>query len=154
MKPTLVCEKYCFLCKILTNGRTTSGRGLHPASTTTAIADTNTENDAALWFHVVAPPEIQTSLDKRRIPLVFNCNDESEEAQANCMSEDSNCNHIQTSGTISNAQGLGKYAIAIDMTPSKSDAAISHSEHGQKRGLSHEPTVYDLTFDYNYASMP
>lgn len=128
-------------------------------------ADTQTSepNDSSFGFIVLtSPEELQTTLDKRDGSHweLFNCNDAvSEEEQTIQMfctdvSEDSNCHKISlgagVSGTILEMPkgcGPSKYAVAKSMVPSGNQALPKHLA---KRDYSHTPTVYDLTFDYEW----
>ena len=131
--------------------------------------DTPDEDDpdqAAVSFYImVSPDEIQTSLNKRDGSHweLFNCNDDSDKEQTIQMictdvSENSNCHHISRGagvpGTILEMPkgcGPGKYAVAKDMVPSKNQT-LPH--HLYKRKYSHNPVVYDLTFDYRFDRVP
>ncbi|KAK7732719.1 hypothetical protein SLS63_004974 [Diaporthe eres] len=123
-------------------------------------------NDAAFQFVVLASPEeLQVSLDKRDGSHwdVFGCLDGETEGehtvQMVCtdVSDDSNCHRIGLGhgvpGTIIQMPkgcGPGKYAVAKDMVPSKSNILPRHLAHLANR----TPVVYDLTFDYDFARVP
>ena len=131
----------------------------------TGKADTGDKepNDSSFGFVVLtSPEELQTSLDKRDGSHweLFNCNDAvSEEEQTIQMfctdvSEHSNCHKIGTGGFVAGTIlemppgcGPSKYAVAKSMTP-----AVDQSlpEHLAKRNFGHTPTVYDLTFDFEW----
>jgi chitinase len=122
--------------------------------------------DAAFQFIVMASPEeLQVSLDKRDgSHWLLNCDEatDSEDAQTIRMvctdvSENSNCYKIGLGhgvpGTILQMPkgcGPGKYAVAVDMTPSKKQLL----PRSLRRSLSHKPVVYDLTFDYDFTRVP
>ena len=131
----------------------------------TGKADTGDKepNDSSFGFVVLtSPEELQTSLDKRDGSHweLFNCNDAvSEEEQTIQMfctdvSEYSNCHKISTGGFVAGTIlemppgcGPSKYAVAKSMTP-----AVDQSlpERLAKRNFGHTPTVYDLTFDFEW----
>lgn len=134
-------------------------------------ADTNSKDDpnaASFQFYVlVSPTEIQTSLDKRDGSHweLFNCNDALSEEQTVQMictnaSEDSNCGDIYKGhgapGTIiqmpqGQGCGPGKYAVAKGLEVSQNQ---SLPRHLVKRRFGHTPTVYDLTFNYDFTLVP
>lgn len=134
-------------------------------------ADTNSEDDpnaAAFQFYVLASPtEIQTSLDKRDGSHweLFNCNDSVSEEQTVQMictnaSDESNCGDIYKGngapGTIiqmpqGQGCGPGKYAVAKSLEVSQNQ---SLPRHLVKRKFGHTPTVYDLTFNYDFTLVP
>jgi len=120
-------------------------------------------NDASFGFVVLTSPEkLQTSLDKRDGSHweLFNCNDAvSEDEQTIQMfctdvSENSNCHKISSGGFVAGTIlemppgcGPSKYAVAKSMAPA---ADQSLPEHLAKRNYRHQPTVYDLTFDFEW----
>jgi chitinase len=123
-------------------------------------------NDSTFGFVVLASPEeLQISLDKRDGSdwEVFNCNDAtSEEAQTiqiYCGKADtSKCDKIHLGkgvpGTILEMPagcGPSRYAVAKEMVQSSSQEFPSHLE---KRTFSHRPTIYDLTFDFEWTRVP
>lgn len=135
-------------------------------------ADTDTDDDpdeAAFQFYVLAShKEIQVSLDKRDGSHweVYNCNDPvSEEEQTVQMictdnSDSSTCNDIflgrGAPGTIiemprGKGCGPGKYAVVKALEVAKDQGLPPHLV---KRGFTHKPTVYDLTFDYDFLRVP
>ncbi|KAI1125321.1 carbohydrate-binding module family 18 [Nemania abortiva] len=131
-----------------------------------AKVDDDEPSDAAFQFVVMASPdEIQVSMDKRDgSHWELNCDNtnDSEEAQTVRMfctdvSENSNCHKIGLGhgvpGTILQMPagcGPGKYAVAVDMKQS-ANQVIPRS---LTRRLSHNPVVYDLTFDYDFSRVP
>ncbi|KAJ8123757.1 hypothetical protein ONZ43_g362 [Nemania bipapillata] len=131
-----------------------------------AKVDDDEPSDAAFQFVVMASPdEIQVSLDKRDgSHWELNCDNtnDGQEAQTIQMvctdiSEDSNCYKIGLGhgvpGTILQMPvgcGPGKYAVAVDMTKSKNQIL----PRSLTRRLSHNPVVYDLTFDYDFSRVP
>ncbi|KAI0108999.1 carbohydrate-binding module family 18 [Nemania sp. FL0031] len=131
-----------------------------------AKVDDDEPSDAAFQFVVMASPdEIQTSLDKRDgSHWDLNCDNanDSEEAQTIQMvctdvSENSNCYKIGLGhgvpGTILQMPagcGPGKYAVAVEMKQSKNQVL----PRSLTRRLSHNPVVYDLTFDYDFSRVP
>jgi chitinase len=123
-------------------------------------------NDSTFGFVVLASPqELQISLDKRDGSdwEVFNCNNAiSEEAQTIQIycgkSDTSDCDKIHLGkgvpGTILEMPagcGPSRYAVAKEMVPSISQEFPSHLE---KRTFSHRPTIYDLTFDFEWTRVP
>lgn len=132
-------------------------------------SDDDDPDEAAFQFYVLASPdEIQTSLDKRDGSHweLFNCKDPlSEEAQTVQMictndSDDSNCNKIfkghGATGTIiqmpqGQGCGPGKYAVVKNLERAQSQDLPKHLVKRIKNG---SPTVYDLTFDYDFARVP
>ncbi|OTB14128.1 glycoside hydrolase family 18 protein [Daldinia sp. EC12] len=123
-------------------------------------------NDAAFQFVVLASPEtLQVSLDKRDGSHwdVFGCIDGFTEGEHTVQmvctdfSDNSNCYKIGLGhgvpGTILQMPtgcGPGKYAVAKNMVPSTTGVLPRHLSHL----ASHSPTVYDLTFDYNFMRVP
>jgi chitinase len=71
-------------------------------------------------------------------------------------SESSNCGQIFQGGVAATVLempdhcGPGKYAVAVDMQPSKSHQPLHN--YLRKRGLDHSH-VYDLTFDYDFTPL-
>ena len=128
-----------------------------------ANTDDKDPNDSSFGFVVLtSPEELQTSLDKRDGSHweLYNCNDAiSEEAQTIQMfctdiTEDSNCHKIRKGGFVSGTIlemppgcGPSKYAVAKFMELSKDQKLPRHLA---KRDYGHMPTVYDLTFDYEW----
>lgn len=115
---------------------------------------------------MTSPETIQISLRKRDGSHweVFGCNDAmSEEAQTiqmlyNDDSPESNCHKIHLGhgvpGTILEMPkgcGPGTYAVAVDMKPAANQTFPSHIK---KRTSGLNPTIYDLTFDYNFKRVP
>ncbi|KAI0443525.1 carbohydrate-binding module family 18 [Xylaria telfairii] len=131
-----------------------------------AKVDDDEPSDSAFQFVVMASPdEIQISLDKRDgSHWELNCGntDDSEGPQTIQMvctdiSENSNCHKIGLGhgvpGTIlqmPSGCGPGKYAVAVEMTKSKHQIL----PRSLARRLSHNPVVYDLTFDYDFSRVP
>ncbi|KAI9150010.1 Chitotriosidase-1 [Paramyrothecium foliicola] len=134
--------------------------------------DNNSEddpNDASFQFYVLASPtEIQVSLDKRDGSHweLFNCfdsvSDSKQTVQMICtdVSENSTCSDIHKGngvpGTIiqmpqGQGCGPGKYAVATSLEISKNQTLPRHLS---KRNFGHTPTVYDLTFDYDFTLVP
>ena len=124
-------------------------------------------NDASFAFVILtSPEELQISLDKRDSPWeLFECNDAVSEGEHmikmictdNSEEDSSGCGKIHLGhgapGTIlemPNGCGPGKYAVAKSLTPS-SDQNLP--KHLVKR-YPHKPTVYDLTFDYDFRRVP
>jgi chitinase len=123
-------------------------------------------NDATFGFVVLASPEeLQVSLDKRDGSdwEVFNCNDafseEEQTVQIYCGNADtSKCDKIHLGqgvpGTILEMPagcGPSRYAVAKSMIPSESQ---HYPKHLDKRTISHRPTIYDLTFDFEWTRVP
>ncbi|KAF7510841.1 hypothetical protein GJ744_005941 [Endocarpon pusillum] len=125
-------------------------------------------SNAAFQFVVLASPEeLQHSLDKRDGSHweLYNCkggtSEEERTIQMFCtdFSEDSNCHKIGLGhgvpGTILELPagcGAGRYAVAKSMAPAKNQT-IPHRL--RKRVLDgYKPTVYDLTFDYEFRRVP
>lgn len=123
-------------------------------------------NDSTFGFVVLASPkEIQISLDKRDGAdwELFNCNDAtSEEAQTiqiYCGNENTTkCDEIHLGhgvpGTILEMPpgcGPSKYAVAKSLVKSDSQHFPNHLE---KRSYAHKPTIYDLTFDFEWRRVP
>lgn len=125
-------------------------------------------SNAAFQFVVLASPEeLQHSLDKRDGSHweLYDCNggpsEDEQTIKIFCtdLSEDSNCHKIGLGhgvpGTILELPagcGAGRYAVAKSMLPAK-DQSIPHKLRKRIQG-SHAPTVYDLTFDYNFRRVP
>lgn len=124
-------------------------------------------NDSVFGFYVItSPPTIQVSLDKRdNSPWeLFNCYDDGVRAHTVQMictddSEDSEsgCGQIHLGkgapGTILEMPegcGPGRYAVAVGMDKAKNQ----HLPHHLSKRYAHNPTVYDLTFDYDFALVP
>ncbi|GAP85921.1 putative glycosyl hydrolases family 18 protein [Rosellinia necatrix] len=134
--------------------------------TGTAKVSDDEPSDAAFQFVVMASPEeLQTSLDRRDgSHWLLNCEnttnvEELQKVKMICtdVSENSNCHKIGLGhgvpGTILQMPpncGIGKYAVAVDMTPSPHQILPRRV----RRSLSHRPIVYDLTFDYDFTRVP
>ncbi|KAL9131782.1 MAG: hypothetical protein Q9217_000387 [Psora testacea] len=120
-------------------------------------------NGSSFGFVVpTSPEELQTSLDKQDGSQweLFNCNDAvSEDGQTiqmfcTIVSENSNCRKISSGGFVAGTIlevppgcGPSKYAVAKSMAPA-ADQRLP--EHLAKRDYGHQPTVYDLTFDFEW----
>lgn len=123
-------------------------------------------NDASFAFVILtSPEELQISLDKRDSPWeLYGCTDPVSEEQTVKMicSDDSEtdnagCGKIHLGhgarGTIVEMPqgcGPGKYAVVKSMEPSKDQR---RPKHLVKR-FPHMPTVYDLTFNYDFSLVP
>ncbi|KAI0595746.1 carbohydrate-binding module family 18 [Biscogniauxia sp. FL1348] len=130
------------------------------------VGDDEPEDSAFQFIVLASPEELQVSLDKRDGSHweLLNCGDttDSEEAQTIQMictdiSKNSNCYKIGLGhgvpGTILQMPrgcGPGKYAVAVDMSPSKNQ--ILPRSLIERSG--HRPVVYDLTFDYDFTRVP
>ncbi|OHW96641.1 glycosyl hydrolases family 18 protein [Colletotrichum incanum] len=128
--------------------------------------------DAAFQFYVlVAPEEIQTSLDKRDGSHweVFNCNDAvSEDEQTVQMiytndSDESNCDNIfkglGAEGTIiqmpqGQGCGPGKYAVVKSLEVAGNQTLPKRLVKRKYGSLSEPAVIYDLTFDYDFTRVP
>jgi chitinase len=123
-------------------------------------------NDSTFGFVVLASPkEIQISLDKRDGAdwEVFNCNDAtSEEAQTiqiYCSNDNTTkCDEIHLGhgvpGTVLEMPpgcGPSRYAVAKSLVTSDKQHFPNHLE---KRTYAHKPTIYDLTFDFEWQRVP
>ncbi|RMD39440.1 hypothetical protein DV735_g5689, partial [Chaetothyriales sp. CBS 134920] len=130
--------------------------------------DENPDSATFQFFVLASPGEIQTSLDKRDGSHweLFNCNDAASEerqiVQMICTRDfnNSNCGDIfkgkGAPGTIiqmpqGQGCGPGKYAVVKSLQVSRNQTLPRHLE---KRGWSHGPVVYDLSFDYNFQRVP
>jgi chitinase len=132
-----------------------------------SIPFANEPESASFGFIVLTSPEtIQVSLDKRDGSHweVFDCFDavsETEHTVRMVCSDDSpssNCHKIYQGrgvpGTILEMPegcGPGKYAVAVDLTPSQNQTLPSHLD---KRDRIAKATIYDLRFDYDFARVP
>lgn len=124
-------------------------------------------NDAAFGFFVMAAPEtISTTLDKRDGSHwdLFDCFDAVTEGEhtirmfCNGEWEDSNCHKLflgsGAPGTILEMPrgcGPGRYAVAKDVQVSKNQ---SLPDGLRRRSKVASPTVFDLTFDYDFRRVP
>jgi len=124
-------------------------------------------NDAAFGFFVMSSPqEIQISLDKRDGSHweLFDCFDDETEGEHTIrmfcgdISSTSNCDKIGLGhgvpGTILEMPkdcGPGTYAVAKGMKVSQNQT-IPH--HIIRRSGTFDPTVFDLTFDYDFTRVP
>ncbi|KAF6825037.1 glycosyl hydrolases family 18 protein [Colletotrichum musicola] len=128
-------------------------------------------NDSAFRFVVLASPdELQVSLDKRNgshWDVFSGCDGAIGEEGPHTVrmvctdfSDNSNCHKIGLGhgvpGTILQMPagcGPGKYAVARDMTPTPETVKVILPRHLEHLSA-HSPTVYDLTFDYDFSRVP
>jgi chitinase len=126
--------------------------------------DNNPDLNSFGWHIMSGPSDEITSLNKRDGSHweVYECDEilheGRQEAKMVCTddSEASNCGIIGTGRGVAETViempsgcGPGKYAMAVSLEPSSSQILPSHLE---KRGLNN-PTVYDLTFDYDFTPL-
>jgi chitinase len=133
----------------------------------TGIAQTSDSdpNDASFAFIILASPEeLQVSLNKRTSPWeIYGCNNSDSEQTVKMICTDgsdddpSGCGKIHLGygppGTIVELPpgcGSSKYAVAKSLVPSDDQY---RPKHLVKR-FPHLPTVYSLTFDYNFSRVP
>ncbi len=139
--------------------------GLNPAG---SLGDLDPNNNAFGWYIISGPPDEVTSLDKRDGSHweLLGCTPDMGETrhtvQAVCTdgSPESNCGDIflgevaTTVVKMPKGCGPGKYAVAVSMEE------VAHPEQSAplpkklvkrlaERGIA-EPTVYSLTFDYDF----
>ncbi|KAL9948803.1 hypothetical protein ACHAQF_005536 [Verticillium nonalfalfae] len=127
-------------------------------------------NEAAFQFVVLASPdELQVSVDKRDGSHwdVFGCEDAVTEGEHTVsmvctdFSERSNCHKIGLGygvpGTILQMPpgcGPGKYAVAKSMEPADSGDHVKLLPRRLAHLAPRKPTVYSLTFDYDFGRVP
>ncbi|KAG7139201.1 Chitotriosidase-1 like protein [Verticillium longisporum] len=127
-------------------------------------------NEAAFQFVVLASPdELQVSVDKRDGSHwdVFGCEDAVTEGEHTVsmvctdFSERSNCHKIGLGhgvpGTILQMPpgcGPGKYAVAKSMEPADGEDHVKLLPRRLAHLAPRKPTVYSLTFDYDFGRVP
>ncbi|PQE17112.1 glycosyl hydrolase family 18 protein [Rutstroemia sp. NJR-2017a BBW] len=129
-------------------------------------SDSSPDSATFGFFVMVSPEALQVSLRKRDGTHweMFDCeNTQSDEIQTvrifcNDDSLNSNCHKIYLGHGVPgkildmpSGCGLGPYAVAVEMVPSKNQSVPGHIT---KRTTKPNPVVYDLTFDYDFRRVP